>query len=223
MKWNEAAIVLLDPVDRTTRVSAAAWRDRYQIPPERSFSLPYPSGGRLAGEVPPGFTALGPSSLSFSGLETKVMVVSHGVRAGLALSGVALNGGDVAALLAGYGLREAGLLAFKACWLGKSPSGCLFWRRAFLDQLLTHLSRRDIGVGWLIGYKNVSRTHVVYIETPTVGLHAHAFEAIGPADEALRSQSNGRLKLGDDERVRVLRGNRCVVPPKGQSPRYSAL
>jgi len=209
MKWKEAAIVLLDPADRVIRDAAYVWRERYRIPTERSFSFRYPRGRALAGEVPLGFQPLEPGSLSFCGLGTKLIVVSHGLPEGLAVQRTILGARECSKLLAGWGLKEVGLLAFKGCLIGKG---------GFLDRLVGYLSARSIGVGWLIGYKDVSMTQTVIIDTPTSGPRTTGYEAIGTLDLFVR---DARRKLPDDERVKVVKGNRFVVPPGGPSRRYS--
>jgi hypothetical protein len=210
MKWKEAAIMLLDPADRVIRNAAYVWRERYRIPTERSFSIPYPRGRALAGEVPLGFQPLGPGSLSFCGLGTKLIVVSHGLPEGLALGRSLLGAREFSKLLSVWGLGQVGLLAFKGCLLG---------RGAFLDRLVAHLSTRHIGVGWLIGYKDVSRTQTLIIDTPFSGPRTTGYEAIGTRDLIVR---DARRKLPDDERVKIVKGNRFVVPPGGPSRRYTA-
>jgi hypothetical protein len=210
MKWKEAAIVLLDPADRVIRNAAYVWRERYQIPTERSFSFRYPRGRALAGEVPLGFQPLDPGSLSFCGLGTKLIVVSHGLPEGVALQRSILGAGEFSRLLSVCGLKEVGLLAFKGCLLGKG---------AFLDRLVAYLSTRNIGVGWLIGYKDVSRTQTLIIDTPNSGPRTSGYEAIGTRDLMVR---DARRKLPDSERVKVVKGNRFVVPPSGPSRRYNA-
>lgn len=210
MKWKEAAILLLDPADRVIRDAAYVWRERYRIPLDRSFSLRYPDGRPLAGQLPLGFQALTPGALSFSGLGTKLIIVSHGLPDGIALHRTLLGSREVAKLLAAGGLKEVGLLAFKGCLLGQGT---------FLDQLAAHLSSRNIGVGWLIGYKDVSRTRTLILNSPATGPRTYGYEAIGLQDLMVR---DAVYKLPDDQRVKVVRGNRLVVPPGGPGRRYSA-
>lgn len=210
MKWKEAAIILLDPADRVIRNAAYAWRERYQIPLERSFSLRYPDARPLAGHLPLGFQALTPGSLSFSGLGTKLIIVSHGLPEGLALHRTLLDSGGVAKLLAVCGLKEVGLLAFKGCLLGKG---------AFLDRLVAHLSSRNIGVGWLVGYKDESRTRTLILDSPETGPRTYGYEAIGLQDLVVHDAVH---KLPDDKRVKIVKGNRFVVPPRGPGRRYGA-
>jgi hypothetical protein len=99
-----------------------------------------------------------------------------------------------------WGLQTVGLLTFRGCWLG---------RGVFLDHLVTMLSMRGIGVGWLIGYTNRA-----------CQWRGTWHECSGDRDEALREATGGRQKLPDSERVKVVKGNRNVVPPNGYSHRY---
>lgn len=211
MKWNDVAIILLDPADKVIRDAAYAWRGRYEIPTARCFSARYPKTHALAGRVPLGFAALAPDSLSFSSLGTKIILVSHGLPGGVAVQGAIRDGAEVAGFLAACGLREVGLLAFKGCLLGKG---------AFLKALRLHLSNRAIGVGWLIGYKDVSRTSTLVWDCATYS-RTHAYESIGSLDFRIRTACSGADKLPDDARVTVVRGNRFVLPPKGRSTRYT--
>jgi hypothetical protein len=81
------------------------------------------------------------------------------------------------------------------------------------------LSARHIGVGWLIGYKDVSRTQTLIVDTPLSGLRTTGYEAIGTRDLIVR---DARRKLPDEARVKIVKGNRFVVPPGGPSRRYTA-
>ncbi len=208
MKWNDAAVVLLDPADKVIRNAAYVWRERYRIPNERSFSFRYPEGRPLAGQTPLGFRPLDPGSLSFCGLGTKLIVVSHGLTEGLAVQHTILRAPETAKLLAVCGVQQVGLLAFKGCLLGKA---------SFLEQLVAQLSARRIGVGWLIGYKDVSRTQTLLVDSPA-GLRTYGYEAIGTHDLIARSATR---KLPDDERVKIVKGNRFVLPRTGATRRYT--
>lgn len=208
MKWKDAAIVLLDPADKVIRDAAYVWRERYDIPIARSFSFRYPRGGPLAGQVPLGFQPLDPGSLSFCDLGTKLIVVSHGLTDGLAVQRTLLGARETAKLLGAYGLKQVGLLAFKGCLLGKA---------SFLDRLLAHLSAGNIGVGWLIGYKDVSRTQTLLVDSPQTGLRTYGYEAIGTLDLVTRSANS---KLPDEDRVKIVKGNRFALPLAGPSGRY---
>lgn len=240
MKWKEAAILLLQPDDQTIRECAYAWRKRYAVPAERCFSHRF-SRRQVHGEpLPPGFTELGRNSLSFSGLETKLIIVSHGNPYEVGNGRTAQDAAAFAAQLAVWGLKEAGLLAFRNCLIGK---------RTFLDDLVMSLSTWGIGVGWLIGYKreaysvridpswlmaSTNAAETILTESPPGCGHplrgrrrpapqTQPYEATGFFDRLLREATNGRRKLPDDRRVKIVRGNRFVLPPGGPSRRYTAF
>lgn len=239
MKWNDVAILLLDPADGTIRECANAWKKRYGISRDRSFSVPFARTHRRAGEILPGYKRLEAGSLSFSNLTTKLIVVSHGCPQGLFLGRTLLGAPDVAYQLAAWGLTSVGLLAFRGCLLGKAN---------FLDRLVPSLSHANIEAGWLLGYKREAISLGIdpgWLETPRLlidtqlngkheGCHhpmaterrapprVAAHEGIGFFDRLLREATGGRSKLPDEQRVKVVRGNRVVAPPNGSSPRYPA-
>ncbi len=235
MKWNEAAILLLQPADPVICECAYAWRRRYAIPAGRCFSHRFPRGHRLAGQLPPGFTELGPDSLSFSDLGTKVIVVSHGNPYSVGNGNSQQDARAFAAQLAVWGLKEVGLLSFRNCLVGK---------RRFLDDLVEHLSNWRVGVGWLIGYKDAAYSVGIdpgwLTRRPMAvkeheGCHHPASgkrrvrpmtqprEASGFFDRLLREATNGAYKRPDEKRVKIVRGNRFVFPPGGPTRRYHAL
>lgn len=235
MKWNEAAVLLLQPADPTICECAYAWRRRYAIPADRCFSHRFPRGHRLAGQVPPGFTELDRRSLAFSDLGTKIIVVSHGNPYEVGNGNTAQGAPAFAAQLAAWGLREVGLLAFRNCLVGK---------RNFLDDLVVSLSTWRIGVGWLIGYKDKAYSVGInpgWLGRPPMATKKHegchhpdagrrglppmtqAREASGFFDRLLREATNGTYKLPDERRVKIVRGNRFVLPPGGPSRRYRML
>lgn len=238
MKWKEAAILLLQPDDRTIRECAYAWRKRYAIPVERCFSLRFSRRQDHGEPLPPGFTELGRNSLSFSGMQTKLIIVSHGNPYEVGIGRTAQDAPAFAAQLAVWGLKEVGLLTFRNCLVGK---------RTFLDDLVMYLSTWGIGVGWLVGYKHEAysvRIDPSWLMAPHGGAEtilteshpgcahplrrrrrpgplAQAHEATGFFDRLLREATNGRCKLPDDRRVKIVRGNRFVLPAGGPSRRYA--
>ncbi|WP_206953852.1 hypothetical protein [Trinickia acidisoli] len=237
MKWNEAAVLLLDPADATIRMCADAWRMRYAIPANRCFSHRFPGRHAWAGRLPPGYTEFARDSLSFSDLATKLIVVSHGRPEGVQNDDRFQSAPQFAEQLATWGLRKVGLLAFRSCLVGKGD---------FLDRLVAHLSYRHVDVGWLVGYKHEALSVGIdpgWLTIPTlildtqlnekhrgcthpmagkrrVGPSAVAHEATGFFDRLLREATNGRCKLPDEKRVKIVRGNRVVVPQEGPTRRY---
>ncbi|NRO98921.1 hypothetical protein GWC77_23735 [Paraburkholderia sp. NMBU_R16] len=233
------AILLLDPADGTIRECAKAWKARYGISRDRSFTVPIARTHRCAGEVLSNFQRLEPGSLSFSDLTTKLIVVSHGCPNGLFLGRTMLDAPDFANTLAAWGLTSVGLLAFRGCLLGKAN---------FLDRLVPSLSYANIEVGWLLGYKREAISLGIdpgWLKTPRLPIDTQlnvkhegchhpmaterrkpprvvAHEGIGFYDRLLREATQGRSKLPDEQRVKVVQGNRVVAPPNGSSPRYPA-
>ena len=185
--------------------------------------------------MPPGFTELGRNALSFSDLGTKIIVVSHGNPHTVGNANTSLDAPAFAAQLAAWGLKEVGLLAFRNCLVGK---------RRFLDDLVEHLSAWRIGVGWLVGYKEAAYSVGIdsgWMMRPPTAVKKHegcqhpaaggrrlrpmtqAREAAGFFDRLLREATNGAYKRPDEKRVKIVRGNRFVLPPGGPTRRYRAL
>lgn len=187
MKWKQAAIILLDPDDPIINMDAYAWKQRYAIPDRRCFTLPHASGCKVRG-----FTPITEGCLSFSDLKTKLIIVSHGLPEGISIARKTSDAVAVSGWLEQWGMREAGLIAFRGCLLGAA---------GFLQDLATMIAARRMGVGWLIGYRH----------------EAHQWrgtwhECSGPLDKRLRDLSGGMSKYSDDYRVRIVQGNRSVTP-----------
>lgn len=195
MKWTTAAIVLLDPNDDVILRDATAWKQRYAIPDHLCFTAPLKTGYSLKGYRP-----LTPGCLSFSDLETKIIVISHGLPTGIVINGRLSSARTVTDWLAQWGLGQVGLLTFRGCWLGAGT---------FLDEMAARLTKCGIAAGWLLGYKYA---------VSQVGFTAH--ECSGDADWRLRCRTKGRSKFPDSERVKIVQGNCDVVPPTGPSRRY---
>jgi hypothetical protein len=191
MKWNDAAIIALDPRDPTVMRHAQAWRDRYSIPLDRCFAY--------SDTAVDGFRPLEAKSLSFAGLSTKLIVVCHGLERGLVVQGELVFAESMAGLLVAWGLRSVGLLSFKACLLGVGT---------FLNDVEADLRRRRVEIGWLIGYRHEVR----------LGLGRH--EVADGADERLRVATNWRGKQADEGRVKIVKGNVHVVPTSGPTKRF---
>jgi len=185
MKWENACILNLEPEDRIINISAKRWKDRYQVPDNRCFNL---------GDVQSGFVdattgCLRPSTCS---LGTKLMIFAHGDASMLKVWGP-FELGD---LLCNFlGLREVGLIAFKACEVGKGD---------YLDRLMAYMSMRSMRIGWLIGYKH----DTISFEGPGGVVR----EVVQDDEfEDLHWFGSG-YKIADDKRVRVVKGNTNVVP-----------
>lgn len=197
MKWSKAAVVLLDPSDRVIANDAIAWKQRYQLPDECCFSFPDRDGG-----IPLGFMPLVPGCLGFSDVTTKIIIVSHGLPEGVALSGPPKNAGVISDWLKSWGVGAVGLLSFRGCLLGKA---------GFLGDLATMLTVRGIRVGWLLGYRHLASQW-----------RGTWHEVSGKYDKMIRDATFGARKAPDRERVKVVKGNVHVVPTTGPSKRFPA-
>jgi hypothetical protein len=210
MKWGKVIIILLDPDDAVIRRDALAWKYRYKVPGRLCFSIP--SCDVNSSKELENFNELKEGCLSLSDLSTKVIIVSHGNMKGVAFNGSTKNPDEFSDYLKLWGLQAAGLLAFRGCLLG---------RGIFLDSLKTMLSIGGVGVGWLIGYRHEANlmkvTRFKYGLFKTITWH----ECSGLDDLALRDATSGAQKFPDNERVKIVKGNRNVVPPNGYSRRYS--
>lgn len=195
MKWDDVAIIALDPKDCAVMGHAKAWRDRYSIPQDRCFAY--------ADEAFDGFQPVRADSLSFAGPFTKVIVVCHGMPKGLVIEGRLCFAESLAGLLVAWGLRRVGLLSFKSCQLGAGM---------FLDDLEADLRRRRVEIGWLIGYKHtVRRWHGIGCHEVAVGV-----------DEQIRLATNWKSKQADEGRVKIVRGNVHVIPRSGPTRRFKS-
>lgn len=202
MKWRDARILLLtidrewdggpdqyhQPADYAVYDAAGKMlAGRYKVPMEHR---------RYHGPHARGFLQAGSTSLSGMTLESKLIVVAHGLPT--SISGYTAE--RFARLLHSYGLRDVGLISFKSCYLGKQN---------FLDDLVRAASGL-FRVGWCIGYLHQSytrgrsqfsgREHWRGLFTPRF-LHP-------------------LLKGPDAARVKVVQGNVAVVPPFGTSHRF---
>ncbi len=191
MKWDDIAIIALDPRDPIVMRHARAWRERYSIPQDRCFVY--------SNEAFDGFRPAHGDSLSFCGPSTKVIVVCHGQPEGLVLGGGLIYAESMAGLLMSWGLRRVGLVSFKACLLGVAT---------FLDDFVADLRRRHAQIGWTIGYKHTVR----------LGLGRH--EVAEGADERIRDATSWRGKQADQGRVKIVKGNIHTVPRTGPTQRY---
>ena len=197
MKWTDAAIVALDPTDPIVMRHARAWRDRYSIPMDRCFAY--------SNTAIDGFQPAEAHSLSFAGLSTKLIVVCHGLEQGLVVQRRLCFAESAAGLLVAWGLRSVGLISFKACLLGAGT---------FLNDVEADLRRRQVQIGWLIGYRHAVRLGA--------GRHEVAFyddERIH-VDERIRLATNWSAKQADEGRVKIVKGNVHVVPPAGPTKRF---
>ncbi|MBS7704433.1 hypothetical protein [Chelatococcus asaccharovorans] len=102
----------------------------------------------------------------------------------------------MADLLEKTGLREVGLISFKACLIGKLSS---------LDILSLYLKIRKINHGWLIGYLENA-----LLPLPKSGNPWHIRI---DTDEDMYLHSEFGYKSADCDRIRLVKGNIDVILP----------
>lgn len=195
MKWVQAHLLCLHIKNEVIRKSALAWKKRYDIPRNRCYSL-----------IPPvqwgnDFCLLQQNSLAQVGPGDKLIIVAHGSES-------SVHGYDpeaLAELLANNGLQHAGLIAFKACLVGKGN---------YLDVFRNECVIQGMQIGWFNGYKDKVATiggHEFVDKTHDYDSLPFLFRLIG---------FSGRAKDEDAKRVKVVRGNVALV--NTASSRYSA-
>jgi len=191
MKWNGAVILNLDPGEWVICDSAKAWKDRYGVLDNRCFA---------DGVAQDGFTLVSNNCLAnpVCQLGTKLIVCAHGNAQRIHNYTPEEFADDLYDRL---GLREAGLIAFKACEIGADD----FLER-FLAQLTT--GNRTTQIGWLIGYT-----------TSTATMNGRE---VTDKDWVILRTLFG-TKASDSVRVKVVPGNTPINPPNGASNRYVAL
>src|SRR5262245_8283012 len=175
--------------DELVRALGEAWQRRYDVPVGQALSN-FP-GART------NFVLLHEGCLSASDLKTKILVCAHGYDDNVALMGPA----GLIAKMQSYGLKEAGLIAFKSCRAGKGT---------FLDDFVAALPG-NMRIGWVSGYLAntimMKGRHGVAMATSETDMLLH--EVFG-------------TKLSDSRRIKVVRGNQPnVLPPNGPSNRYA--
>jgi hypothetical protein len=189
MKWQNYFLINLNSHDLDACKHTTAWKQRYSIPYHRCFGL----GGTLSpGCIP--FYPLSSTSLTRVSRFSKLIIVSHGNE-------IWVNSWtppQLAERLRAWGLREVGLVAFKACETGLG---------SYLDELAERLNERGIGFGWLVGYRGA----IILAGSSFVEAH----EIVGEQDVFWRDLG---LKPSDETRVRVVRGN--IAAPVPSSSRY---
>lgn len=184
-KWDDVCILNLQPEDSTINHSARIWKRRYRVPDERCFAYEADKSG---------FVRTTPDCLNSSvcNIGTKLMIFAHGNTASIhrwranALGELLYND---------LGLRQAGLIALKACHVG---------RMNFLETLGEDLAERGAEVGWLIGYKSSSFTLITSEATSFLDWTLHL---VG-------------MKLSDDKRIKVVKGNAWYYCTTEGSRRY---
>ncbi|MBS7697753.1 MULTISPECIES: hypothetical protein [unclassified Chelatococcus] len=193
MKWKKYFIININ-IDLITSIYARKLQVRYNIPPSRHFFHGCGDFGKypeLAGAM---FNAspLLPTSLAAVDRTSKLMIVSHGSEFGLCSMDMA----TLVSKLVNSGLKEVGLISFKACLTGKGR---------FLDILSKDIAMRGIDHGWLIGYRETAMLTFSYFGSP--------WHTCINSDEDIDLHYYHGYKSADNDRIRLVKGNIDVVLP----------
>lgn len=191
-KWDEYWILTLhrnpgwfdrllgiDPI----KEAALRYRRRCKVPATHCFYL---------GDPVPGFGQLYAGSLAPVRLQDKLIVVSHGSPESIDT----LDYSKFGDLLRNAGLTQVGLLAIKACQVGKGN---------FLNNLSVSLAG-TVRIGWLVGYKH------------SVITRSGAHESTGFLDTVLQVLGS---KLSDNHRVSIQQGNTHLGVNIGRRYKYA--
>ncbi|MBX3540839.1 MAG: hypothetical protein KF735_24575 [Chelatococcus sp.] len=194
MKWDKYFIINIQPRDTIIDIYAKKIQSRYNIPSNRSFYDRRDSGDIFAGFAGTTFNALplSPTALTPVDRTSKLMIVSHGSEYGLHSMDMA----TLARTLVNAGLKEVGLISFKACLTGKDQ---------FLDILSKDIAMRGIDHGWLLGYREIALLPLSYSGSPW---HTRL-----DTDEDRYLHDEHGYKSADQNRIRLVKGNIDVVLP----------
>ena len=135
MAWDKNCVLAIGANDAGVRKLATAMAARYRVGKDSCFSYMFPFDG---------FPATSKNCLK-TDAATKLMICGHGEKQGL-ISGQKeydYEARHIADILIEMGIKQVGLISFKACNIGK---------KNFLDDLLANL-QAHASVGYLIGYK----------------------------------------------------------------------
>ncbi|MBS0340607.1 MAG: hypothetical protein JSS56_08760 [Proteobacteria bacterium] len=170
MVWAKNVVLVPDGSQKMVQTLGTAMAKRYKAKPQDCFS-----------DVPfTGFQQEGANCVQ-SDLSTKVIICAHGGKLGLNGN---MDADDCASYLKRLGVSQAGLIAFKACSVGKAD---------FLENLAKALNERQIAFGYLIAYRHGT--------WKTSGGRMRGFWG------ALE------VKGKDKDRVRIVKGNANVQAP----------
>jgi hypothetical protein len=130
MSWAKNYVLVPDASDKSVQSLAKAMAKRYAVPPQNCFAdVAFDSFQKESADCVQ------------SDLSTKLIVCAHGCKFGLSSN---LDANGVATYLKKLGVSSVGLVAFKACEVGKD---------SFLDDLSDALDKNQISFGYLIAYK----------------------------------------------------------------------
>ncbi|EFG6833426.1 TPA: hypothetical protein RXP34_003275 [Escherichia coli] len=198
MKWDNVYVLTFQSDDDLSWKTAFSLCLRYDIPLER-----------IAVFQKKNILEKDKNFLSASTLQSKIIVLAHGTPDYIDCSPFGLMS-PVQFLLFLYnelGLRCAGIISFKSCYLG---SGFFLEKCSANCELLF----KDLKVGWWKAYKGVAATHFLF--------NSCSFSS-GEDDYILRKKTEGGEKLSDDFRVKIIRGNHDVSPCDIRGARWRRL
>lgn len=182
MKWSNVAILILDKMDSTIESTVLACLRKY---PQSLLVSKYELNTSCTlAHVEIATANILASCLTIS---SKMIIVGHG-----APNSCARYYPDRLAFFLRYlGVKNVGLISFKACHIGSA---------FFLENFAFECTKRGIQLGWCLGYKGTMypfRGHLIIGELPL--------------DLLLRFASCDWLKLPDALRIKVVRGS-AVLP-----------
>ena len=188
--WEEVFLLILDDRNVAVRSCIIACKKRYEIPESHIIKITKTNRGLVTGR-----------ELSAVSLRSKLIVISHGTERTLqtCFQGE-INHFEFFELLLELGLKEAGIISFKACNIGKGT---------FLEDLRNELFN-ELEVGYLLAYKGYA---------VTVWRH----EGVGFIDTSIRLFSCGVLKLPDHFRVKIIKGNASLRKTAVIKKRWSSF
>lgn len=188
--WVDVYLLILDNRGIAMRSIIRACRKRYQLKDCNIITLTRKSRFEITGQ-----------ELANLSLHSKLIIVSHGDENTLRTSFQGLiNHFELFELLLDLGLREAGVISFKACNIGSG-----FFLEKFKSELCS-----DMKIGYLLAYKSYS-----------IEIWGH--EGIGCFDTSLRFFSCGLLKLPDSFRVKIIKGNAKIEGLEMTKRRWLAI
>lgn len=194
MKWAKYYLLIIDN-DTQCMKNARYWINRYNIPIEN-----------IASSLPTaGFPLAYQDFLGKLDLTGKLIIVGHGNSLPPLLGGVIKRYSPVelvSFLRTNCGLREAGLVSFKACELGIG---------SFLYDFKEEMDMRSARFGGCVGYKGIART-------------TEYGDAIGVLDFLRKDVFfNVFGKNSDSERVTIVKGNTPIPRPYGNNARFQNI
>jgi hypothetical protein len=185
MKWGNCCILCLGASNSVILSSANAWKTRYSVPDTHCF----------ADDTVAGYNNVhaGCMRACVDG-NTKLIIFAHANENIVHI----YKAHELAALLLKWGVTDVGLIAIKACEVGKGQ---------YLETLKMHLANSG-SVGWLVGYRDSTSTGGRYML-----LHGEAREITTTWHDILWHFLG--YKTADQYRVKVVQGNAPITVPLG--------